>query len=147
MFTISMLSTSMLFQSSKHNQDLTQNSLRQNDPKQEKELSDTAMSFSNRYFLTAMLLLLVSTAQAQQTVGGLTQIVEQIKLIANVLFIGAIVWAAVRTVLSFASGNPNAMGNAIQTILIAIFWFGFNYFVSDVASSLGGSGAGDYTGR
>ena len=89
----------------------------------------------------------ICTANAQQTVGGLTQIVEQIKLIANVLFIGAIVWAAVRTVLAFAGGSPGAMGNAIQTILIAIFWFGFNYFVEDVASSLGGSGAGDYSGK
>ncbi len=128
---------------SNHNQNLTQNSLGQNDPK----ASMAPMPFANRYLWTVVLLFFISTAQAQQTVGGLTQIVEQIKLIANVLFIGAIVWAAVRTVLSFASGNPNAMGNAIQTILIAIFWFGFNYFIGDVASSLGGSGAGDYNGR
>jgi hypothetical protein len=124
------------------NRDLTQDSLRQNN-----HPSGPAMPFSNRYLWTALLLFFISTAQAQQTVGGLTQIVEQIKLIANVLFIGAIVWAAIRTVIAFASGSPNAMSNVFQTILIAVFWFGFNYFVSDVASSLGGSGAGDYSGR
>ncbi|MDJ1485921.1 hypothetical protein QNI16_35900 [Cytophagaceae bacterium YF14B1] len=126
---------------SNHNQNLTQNSLMT--CKAHKQI----MPFSNRYLWTLMLLFFICTVQAQQTVGGLTQIVEQIKLIANVLFIGAIVWAAIRTVIAFASGSPNAMSNVFQTILIAVFWFGFNYFVSDVASSLGGSGAGDYSGR
>ncbi|MDJ1505225.1 hypothetical protein [Xanthocytophaga agilis] len=104
----------------------------------------THIPYSNKYLWGFVFLFLSQTVSAQQTVGGLTQIVEQIKLVANVLFIGAIVWAAVRTVLAFAGGSPNAMGNAMQTILIAIFWFGFNYFVEDIASSLGGAGAGDY---
>ncbi len=126
---------------SKPSQNLTQNSLIT------RQANKQIMPFSNRLLWTLLLLFFISTANAQQTMGGLTQIVEQIKLIANVLFVGAIIWAAIRTVLAFAGGSPNAMGNMIQTVLIAVFWFGFNYFIGDVASSLGGSGAGDYNGR
>ena len=136
----------MLF-SVKHNQNLTQGSLKENSLPQSNLPQIACPAFSNKYLWAIVLAFLVSTADAQSTVGGLTQIVAQIKLIANVLFIGAIVWAAVRTVLAFAGGSQNAMGNALQTILIAVFWFGFNYFVEDVAGALGGSGAGEYTGR
>ena len=139
----------------KTGRNLTQGSLKENSLCHGRRMPQSDFSsmgiaqptFSNRYLWAIVLAFLVSTADAQSTVGGLTQIVAQIKLIANVLFIGAIVWAAVRTVLAFAGGSQNAMGNALKTILIAVFWFGFNYFVEDVAGALGGSGAGEYTGR
>ena len=100
-----------------------------------------------KWGLTLLLLCLASFAHAQQVAGGLTLLVEQIKLIANIIFIGAIIWAAVRTVISFAGGSPTAMRNVLYTIIIALFWFGFNYFVDDIATSLGGVGAGEYTGQ
>ncbi len=39
------------------------------------------------------------------------------------------------------------MRNVMYTIIIALFWFGFNYFVEDIATSLGGSGADMYEGQ
>ncbi len=85
-------------------------------------------------------------ANAQQVAGGLQNLVDQIKLIANVIFIGAIIWSAVRTVIAFAGGSPTAMRNVLYTLIIALFWFGFNYFVDDIASSLGGAGADTFGG-
>ena len=96
--------------------------------------------------LLLLLLSVSSLAHAQQVAGGLQNLVDQIKLIANVIFIGAIIWAAVRTVIAFAGGSPTAMRNVLYTIIIALFWFGFNYFVDDIASSLGGAGADTFGG-
>ena len=100
-----------------------------------------------KWQLTVLLLFMVSFTHAQNTAGGLQLLVEQIKLIANILFVGAIIWAAIRTVISFAGGSPTAMRNVLYTIIIALFWFGFNYFVEDIATSLGGSGADQYGGQ
>jgi hypothetical protein len=110
----------------------------------------TAFAGCSRSIRKASLLLLLlsvsSLAHAQQVAGGLQNLVDQIKLIANVIFIGAIIWAAVRTVIAFAGGSPTAMRNVLYTIIIALFWFGFNYFVDDIASSLGGAGADTFGG-
>ncbi len=96
--------------------------------------------------LLLLLLGVSSLAHAQQVAGGLQNLVDQIKLIANVIFIGAIIWSAVRTVIAFAGGSPTAMRNVLFTLIIALFWFGFNYFVDDIASSLGGAGADTFGG-
>ncbi len=102
---------------------------------------------ARKWQITAVMLFFVSFAHAQNTAGGLQLLVDQIKLIANILFVGAIIWAAIRTVIAFAGGSPTAMRNVLYTIIIALFWFGFNYFVEDIATSLGGVGAGQYGGQ
>jgi hypothetical protein len=101
----------------------------------------------HKWIVAITILLFASVANAQNTAGGLQNLVTQIKLIANIIFIGAIIWAAVRTVISFAGGSPTAMRNVIYTIVIALFWFGFNYFVDDVATAMGGTGADQYMGQ
>ncbi len=110
----------------------------------------TAFTRCSKSIRKASLLLLLlsvsSLAHAQQVAGGLQNLVDQIKLIANVIFIGAIIWSAVRTVIAFAGGSPTAMRNVLYTLIIALFWFGFNYFVDDIASSLGGAGADTFGG-
>ncbi len=65
--------------------------------------------------LLLLLLGVSSLAHAQQVAGGLQNLVDQIKLIANVIFIGAIIWSAVRTVIAFAGGSPTAMRNVLFT--------------------------------
>ncbi len=110
-------------------------------------LSHSQPKSSNKFVWAVAFTLFTSIAQAQQVAGGAQLLVEQIKLIANIIFIGAIIWAAVRTVISFAGGSPTAMRNVMYTLVIALFWFGFNYFVEDIATSLGGAGADQYTGQ
>jgi hypothetical protein len=110
-------------------------------------MQTTRSTAAKKWLCAVLLLCFASFAHAQQVAGGIQLLVEQIKLIANIIFIGAIIWAAVRTVISFAGGSPTAMRNVLYTIIIALFWFGFNYFVDDIATSLGGVGAGEYTGQ
>jgi hypothetical protein len=106
--------------------------------------SSQSLSLLRKWTGVFALLLFATAAHAQNTAGGLQNLVTQIKLIANIIFIGAIIWAAIRTVIAFAGGSPAAMRNVLYTIIIALFWFGFNYFVDDIATSLGGSGADQY---
>jgi hypothetical protein len=110
-------------------------------------MQSSSLSHLRKWHLASLFVFLSVTAQAQQVAGGLQILVEQIKLIANIIFIGAIIWAAIRTVISFAGGSPSAMRNVLYTIIIALFWFGFNYFVDDIATSMGGAGADQYGGQ
>jgi hypothetical protein len=94
--------------------------------------SSRSLSLLRKWTGVTALLLFATAAHAQNTAGGLQNLVTQIKLIANII------------VIAFAGGSPAAMRNVLYTIIIALFWFGFNYFVDDIASSLGGSGADQY---
>ena len=91
-------------------------------------------------------ILFASVAQAQNVAGGLQNLVDQIKIIANIIFIGAIIWSAITTIIAFAGESPSAMRKVMYTLIIALFWFGFNYFVDDVAAALGGAGADSFGG-
>lgn len=101
---------------------------------------------SKRVVLTLALIFMASLAHAQQTTAGLQAIVNQIKSISFVIFLGCIVWSVIRLLMALA-GNGNVMRSVISTIVIAAVWFGFDYVIGDLADHLGGVGAGSYTGK
>jgi hypothetical protein len=98
-----------------------------------------------KWTIVLLMLLLPMVADAQQVQTGLESIREKILLAGNVIFIIGIVVGIIRTVIAFVGNSPNAVRNLIAVIMACLVWYGFNYIVNDISSSLGGSGVDNPT--
>lgn len=95
----------------------------------------------DRYALVVVFLLVLTAddASAQNnTVSSLEAVKTWVNSIINLVFIMAILYAAIMAIIKFVRSDQGAWGYAFTVLVALIFWGGFNTYKEDIFALMGG---------